>query len=170
LPLAGVLRRTSSRLPVLCPQPRTNTLGLCTVATINRYRQLHPTAQACHCTLSSIAHRSALSERPNPLRSARVVSMTSLLAACYVLQTSSRLPVLAPQPRTNTLGLCTVATINRYRQLHPTAQLCHCTLSSIAHRSALSRDLRSQQLNSQSLRSAPTVRALLPRVVLELRR
>jgi hypothetical protein len=62
------------------------------------------------------------------------------------------------------------STIHRYRQLHPTAQLsCHCTLNGIAHRSALSGET-CEVSGSQSLGLPDCSCALLPRVMLELRR
>jgi hypothetical protein len=121
--------------------------------------------------LSSIAHRSvsetceASSNSPVPqvcsdcsLRCCRACARVAI-DSCRLLCTPdlAAARTLAPSTTNKYPGLRTVATINRYRQLRPTAQLsCHCTLSSITVQPY--QTCESQQLNSQSLRSAPTVR------------
>jgi hypothetical protein len=138
-----------SRLAAVCPYSaqRTKYLGL----TYSSHYPPLPSASSdrtAFVSLRSAASRTVQPYRrpakpaaiPQSLRSAPTVrcAVAALWSSCdrrLPLAMYSRLgrcPYWRPQPRTNTLASCTVATINRYRQLHPTAQLsCHCTLISI---------------------------------------
>jgi hypothetical protein len=84
------------------------------------------------------------------------------VAALLYFQTGSCLYVLVPQPRTNTLGLLYGSHYPPLPSASSDRTAFVSLLSSIAHRSALSETCEASS-NSQSLRSAPTVRALLPR-------